>query len=96
RVASKWEPDVQDSANQAGGGFFPQAATLQLRQKKTALVARNPKKAKNAGDYLKQEKATTLLCSAGAVHSGRQRRPQAIFEGFLCSILRLTPVFGLV
>ena len=51
RVASKREPDVQDSADKAGGGFFPQAATLQLRQKKTALVARNPKKAKNAGDY---------------------------------------------
>ena len=42
-------------------GFFPQAATLQLRQKKTALVARNPKKAKNAGDYLKQVKASRPL-----------------------------------
>ena len=34
RVASRREPDVQDSADQAGGGCFPQAANFQLRQKK--------------------------------------------------------------
>ena len=46
RVTSKRKPDVQDSTDQASGGFFPQAATIQLRQKKKALVARKPKKAK--------------------------------------------------
>ena len=40
--------------------------------------------------------SSDAFMSAAAVHSGRQRRPQAVFEGFLCSILRLTPVLGLV
>ena len=40
--------------------------------------------------------SSDAFVSTAATHSGRQRRPQAIFEGFLCSILRLTPVFGLV
>ena len=40
--------------------------------------------------------SSDAFMSAAAVHSGRQRRPQAVFEGFLYKILRLTPVFGLV
>ena len=40
--------------------------------------------------------SSDAFVSVAATHSGRQRRPQAVFEGFLYKILRLTPVFGLV
>ena len=36
---------------------------------------------------VKQEKGATLFGSAAPVHSGRQRRPQAVFELSLCNIL---------
>ena len=36
---------------------------------------------------VKQEKGATLFGSAAPVHSGRQRRPQAIFRASLCNIL---------
>ena len=36
---------------------------------------------------VKQEKGATLFGSAAPVHSGRQRRPQAVFEPSLCNIL---------
>ena len=61
---------------------------------KCLLVLHKPKVGTKIG--WQTGESSDAFVSAAAVHSGRQRRPQAVFERFLCKILRLTPVFGLV
>ena len=65
RVASKREPDVQDSANQAGCGSLSQTSAIQLRQKQIAASAcqycTNRKWVPKSGG--KQEKAPTLIAA---------------------------------
>ena len=68
--------------------------TAEENSSKRLLVLHKPELGTKIG--CQTGESSDAFMSAVAVHSGRQRRPQAIFEGFLCSILRLTPVFGLV
>ena len=68
--------------------------TAEENSSKRLLVLHKPELGTKIGCQT-GERSDAFL-SATPNHSGRQRRPQAVFEGFLCSILRLTPVFGLV
>ena len=68
--------------------------TTEENSSKRLLVLHKPELGTKIG--CQTGESSDAFMSAAAVHSGRQRRPQAVFEGFLCKILRLTPVFGLV
>ena len=68
--------------------------TAEGNSSKCLLVLHKPKVGTKIG--WQTGESSDAFMSAAAVHSGRQRRPQAVFEGFLYKILRLTPVFGLV
>ena len=68
--------------------------TAETNSSKCLLVLHKPKAGTKIG--WQTGESSDAFMSAAAVHSGRQRRPQAVFEGFLYKILRLTPVFGLV
>ena len=68
--------------------------TTEENSSKRLLVLHKPELGTKIG--CQTGESSDAFMSAAAVHSGRQRRPQAIFEGFLYKILRLTPVFGLV
>ena len=68
--------------------------TTEENSSKRLLVLHKPELGTKIG--CQTGESSDAFVSAAAVHSGRQRRPQAVFEGFLYKILRLTPVFGLV
>ena len=68
--------------------------TTEENSSKRLLVLHKPELGTKIG--CQTGESSDAFMSAAAVHSGRQRRPQAVFEGFLYKILRLTPVFGLV
>ena len=68
--------------------------TAEENSSKRLLVLHKPETGLKIGRQTGE--SSDAFMSAAAVHSGRQRRPQAVFKGFLYKILRLTPVFGLV
>ena len=60
--------------------------TTEENSSKRLLVLHKPELGTKIG--CQTGESSDSFVSAAAVHSDRQRRPQAVFEGFLCSILR--------